>query len=216
VTATNEVKKYADTTRAQFVEQWTEAQKPLFAVVGAYDVAFEQARQIPTQVRRAVEELPEQVKSLRGRVEGTATQLQDQAVTVYGELAERGERVYAQLRRQPVVQQAVETAEKAADTAETAVDGAVDTAETAGETVKQGGRDTSAAAKKALAKAAEQVEETGDAAAATAKQATATAANSTKSVADKAKNSADKAVDAAEQATDTAADKAADKAEQNA
>ena len=30
-----EVKKYADTARAQFVVQFVEAQKPLFAVVGA-------------------------------------------------------------------------------------------------------------------------------------------------------------------------------------
>ena len=193
----DEVKKYADNARSQFVEQWTEAQKPLFAVVGAYDVAFEQTRQIPAQVRRVLEELPEQVKSLRGRVEGTATQIQDQAVTVYGDLAERGERVYAQFRRQPVIEKAAETADKAGETAETAT-----------ETAKQGGRDTSAAAKKALAKAAQEVEETTDAAAGTAKKATATAANSTKSVADKAKNAADKAVDAAEQATDDAADKA--------
>ncbi len=198
---TDEVKKYADTARAQFSEQLTEAQKPLFAVVGAYDAAFEQTRQIPTQVRTLIEVLPEQVKSLRGRVEGTATQLQDQAVTVYGELAQRGERIYAQIRRQPVVEKAADTVEKAVETAETAVE----TAETAGETVKQGGRDTSAAAKKALAKAADQVEETTDAAAGTAKKATATAANTTKSVADKAKNAADKAVDAAEQATDSAA-----------
>ncbi len=194
---TDEVKKYADTARAQFSEQLTEAQKPLFAVVGAYDAAFEQTRQIPTQVRTLIEVLPEQVKSLRGRVEGTATQLQDQAVTVYDELAQRGERIYAQIRRQPVVEKAADTVEKAVETAETA--------ETAGETVKQGGRDTSAAAKKALAKAADQVEETTDAAAGTAKKATATAANTTKSVADKAKNAADKAVDAAEQATDDAA-----------
>jgi heparin binding hemagglutinin HbhA len=184
---TDEVKKYADTARSQFVEQWTEAQKPLFAVVGAYDVAFEQTRQIPAQVRTLIEELPEQVKAFRGRVEGTATQLQDSTVTVYGELVERGERVYAQLRRQPTVQKAVETADKA------------------GETVKQGGRDTSAAAKKALAKAADGVEETADSAAGTAKKATATAANTTKSVADKSKNAADKAVDKAEQATDDAA-----------
>lgn len=191
---TNDVKKYADTARAQLVEQFTEAQKPLFAVVGAYDLAFEQTRQFPTQVRTLIEELPEQVKAIRGRVEVTATQVQDSAVSVYGELAERGERVYAQIRRQPVVEKAAETADAAS------------------ETVKQGGRDTSAAAKKALAKAAEEAEETADTAAGTAKKATATAANSTKSAADKAKNKADSAVDAAEKATDDAAAKAESKA----
>lgn len=180
---TTDVKKYAETARAQFVEQWSEAQKPVFAVVGAYDAAFEQARQIPAEVRTLIEELPQQVKSL-----------QDQAVTLYGDLAQRGEKVYATLRRQPAVQDATEAAEKA------------------GDAVKQGGKDTSAAAKKALAKAAEETEETADSAAATAKKGTAAAANSAKSAADKTANKADKAVDAAEQATDDAAAKASQKA----
>jgi MoxR-like ATPase len=102
MSVSTEVKKYADTARIQLSEQFVEARKPLLAVVGAGDVAVEQARELPGELsalRSRFEVLPEQVKALRGRVEETATSLGGSASSLYSELTVRGERVYSSLRR---------------------------------------------------------------------------------------------------------------------
>ncbi|HEU0129937.1 MAG TPA: hypothetical protein VFQ85_02970 [Mycobacteriales bacterium] len=94
----------------------TEARKPLYAVVGAGDLAVEnlkELRELPTQLvgqattfvprtTALVAELPTRVKGLRGEVE----QLTGKAFTAYGELAERGQQLLSSIRRSKATEQA--------------------------------------------------------------------------------------------------------------
>lgn len=157
MSVTTEVKKYADTARGQFSEQLAEARKPLFAVVGAGDVAVEQARELPAEVkalRSRLEDLPEQVKALRGRVEDTATQLGGSASSLYSELTVRGERVYTSLRGSEAKPAQKAQAKAGAATRE----GASTVKSAAGSAKASTGKDTPTAARKAVNKAADKAE----------------------------------------------------------
>ncbi len=112
-----------------------DAKKPLFAVLGAYDLAALRAKEtvkglpplqeLPTSVQTAVtgyvQTLPQQITALReaatpfvtapvSTLSGRVDALQTRATEVYGDLTLRGERVAETIRRQP----ATEVAEKAA------------------------------------------------------------------------------------------------------
>ncbi|MDQ1711854.1 MAG: heparin binding hemagglutinin HbhA [Frankiaceae bacterium] len=92
----------------------TEARKPLYAFVGAGDLAVENIKELPTQVASQfvpkttalVAELPAKVKGLRGDVEMFATQLTGRAFTAYGDLVERGEKLVGAIRRSPSTKKA--------------------------------------------------------------------------------------------------------------
>jgi hypothetical protein len=102
----------------------TEARKPLYAVVGAGDLAVENIKDLPTQVVAQattivprttafvaeipgrVTALPVRVKGLRGEVENRATALTGKAFTTYGELVERGEKLVRGIRRSPATETA--------------------------------------------------------------------------------------------------------------
>jgi hypothetical protein len=95
----------------------TEARKPLYAFVGAGDLAVENIKELPTQVvaqattfvpktTALVAELPAKVKGLRGEVETFATQLTGKAFTAYGDLVVRGEKLVGAIRRNPATKQA--------------------------------------------------------------------------------------------------------------
>jgi hypothetical protein len=100
----------------------TEAAKPLYAYVGALDLALEQASSVPAQVRA----IPAQVRGLRGDVETRVEKVTEKATEVYSQLTVRGERLVTAIRRQPAPEvavvegkQAVEKAEQAATAART-------------------------------------------------------------------------------------------------
>lgn len=100
----------------------TEAAKPLYAYVGALDLALEQAKGVPAQVRA----IPAQVKGLRGDVETRVEQVTEKATEVYSQLTVRGERLVTAIRRQPATEvavvegkQAVKKAEQSATAART-------------------------------------------------------------------------------------------------
>ena len=100
-----------------------EAAKPLYAYVGALDLALEQAREVPAQVRA----IPAQVKGLRGDVETRVEQVTEKATDVYSQLTVRGERLVTAIRRQPATEvavvegkEAVKKAEQSATAARTA------------------------------------------------------------------------------------------------
>ena len=96
-----------------------EATKPLYAYVGALDLAVERAKALPTTVPADFAKLQEQVKSLPGTLPAqvqaqvkalptavltlpaTVKTLQGKSIEFYGELATRGEKVVAAIRKQP-------------------------------------------------------------------------------------------------------------------
>ncbi|HVF04742.1 MAG TPA: hypothetical protein VNA20_07880 [Frankiaceae bacterium] len=99
----------------------TEARKPLYAVVGAGDLAVENIKELPTQLvaqattivpktRALVSDIPAKVpaivKDLRGDVEGRATSVTGKAFQAYGELVERGQKLVTSIRRSSATEQA--------------------------------------------------------------------------------------------------------------
>lgn len=92
----------------------SEASKPLFAVVGVADLAIEQAKDVPAQVRT----LPSSVKSLRSDVEVRVDKANKKASDVYSKLTKRGERLVTQIRRQPATQAAIAEGKQAVRKAE--------------------------------------------------------------------------------------------------
>ena len=108
-----------------------EARKPLFAVVGAADLALEQAKELPSlyaakaserfsDVPTVVKALPAKVEDLRTEVEGYAKKAGEQATDLYAKLAVRGERLVTSIRRQPATQAAVAEGKEAVRKAEAA------------------------------------------------------------------------------------------------
>jgi hypothetical protein len=101
-----------------------EAAKPLYAYVGALDLALEQAKEVPAQVRA----IPAQVRGLRGDVAARVDGVTERATEVYSQLTVRGERLVTAIRRQPATEvaivegkEAVKRAEQSATAARTAV-----------------------------------------------------------------------------------------------
>jgi hypothetical protein len=92
----------------------TEAAKPLYAYVGVLDLALEQAKDVPAQVRA----IPAQVKGLRGDVAARVDEVTGKATEVYSQLTVRGERFVTALRRQPATQVAVAEGKEAVKKAE--------------------------------------------------------------------------------------------------
>ena len=92
----------------------TEAAKPLYAYVGALDLALEQAKEVPAQVRT----IPAQAKSLRGDVAARVDELTEKATEVYSQLTVRGERLVTAIRRQPATEVAVAEGKQAVQKAE--------------------------------------------------------------------------------------------------
>ncbi len=114
-----------------------EVRKPVYAYVGAADLAIEQVKNLPG----AVKALPAQVRGLRGEVESRVTKAQGQASELYSSLAVRGERLVTSIRRQPATQAAVAEGKEAVKKAEAA-------AVAAGKSARAGGKAAEAAAEK--------------------------------------------------------------------
>lgn len=112
--------------------------KPLYAYVGALDLAFEQARSVPAQVRT----IPAQVKSLRGDVASRVEEVTDRATELYSQLTVRGERLVTVIRRQPGAGAAVvegkEAVRRAEQSEQASVTAARATAQAGVEAVERG------------------------------------------------------------------------------
>ena len=115
----------------------TDAAKPLYAYVGALDLALEQAKDVPAQVRA----IPAQVKGLRGDVAARVDEVTEKATEVYAQLTVRGERLVTAIRRQPATEVAVAEGKEAVKKAE-------QTATAARTSAKAGGKAVEDAAKK--------------------------------------------------------------------
>lgn len=103
----------------------TEVKKPLFAVVGVADLAFEQVKDVPADVTAEAKRvqgliteasktvpaqlltLPAQAKNLRSTVETKVGAATGKVTDFYATLAVRGEKLVGQVRRQPSTQAAV-------------------------------------------------------------------------------------------------------------
>lgn len=119
-----------------------EVRKPLFAAVGAADLAIEQVKEVPAgltaeakkvqslltlgarQVPGAVKTVPTQVltqiQGLRGEVETRVVKVTTTATETYGGLAVRGKRLVGQIRRQPATEAAIAEGKEAVRKAEAA------------------------------------------------------------------------------------------------
>lgn len=118
-----------------------EARKPLFAFVGAADLAIEQAKEVPNlyvaeakkvQARFAdvpaqVKTIPAQVKTLPAQVKGFRSEFgtrvekaTEKATDFYAQLAVRGERLVTSIRRQPATEAAIAEGKAAVRKAEAA------------------------------------------------------------------------------------------------
>lgn len=114
------------------------AAKPLYAYVGALDLALEQATSVPAQVRT----LPAQVRTLRGDVAARVDEVTEKATDVYSQLTVRGERLVTAIRRSPATEvavvegkEAVKRAEQSATAARTAARAGVKAVEDAATTL---------------------------------------------------------------------------------
>jgi heparin binding hemagglutinin HbhA len=123
-----DVRKYGETVLEQGRAALDEARKPLFAAVGATNLAFDQLR---TQLRDLPAETQEQLRKLqdragtldRAKVRKTVEEYAEQARDTYGTLARRGEQVVRQLRRDPRVRNAFAETEELVERTEEAVTG---------------------------------------------------------------------------------------------
>jgi hypothetical protein len=130
-TATGDVDKTGSTVTGRFTVKnlptfdVQDATKPLFAVVGAADLAVEQAKEVPAdvtarflQLQQQVKTLPTQVKTFRGEVETRVSTATEKATDLYAQLTVRGERLVTSIRRQPSTAAAVAEGKEAVRKAE--------------------------------------------------------------------------------------------------
>ncbi len=105
----------------------TEAAKPLYAVVGAADLALEQVKDVPVElvaqvgkVQARLAEVPAQVQALRPAVETRLERANQVASDLYAQLSVRGERLVTSIRRQPATEAAIVEGKEAVRKAEAA------------------------------------------------------------------------------------------------
>jgi len=120
-----------------------EAKKPALAAVGVVDFYLAQAKEIPAEAKKIQDKLqagfesartvrtaqlktvpaqlkalPMQLKDFRTELEGRVVKAQSSATAYYGELAVRGEKLVAQVRRQPATESAIAEGKAAVKKAE--------------------------------------------------------------------------------------------------
>lgn len=123
-----DARKYSETVLEQGRAALDEARKPLFAAVGATNLAFDQLR---TQLRDLPAETQEQLRKLqdragtldRAKVRKAVEEYAEQARDTYVTLARRGEKVVRQLRRDPRIRNAFAETEELVERTEEAVTG---------------------------------------------------------------------------------------------
>lgn len=122
-----------------------EVRKPGFAAVGVLDLAIEQVKELPVDVKKVQDKaqadalarfatatelakglptqlkaLPASVKTFRTELEGRVSTATDKATVVYSKLAVRGERLVTSIRRQPATAAAIAEGKDAVRKAEAA------------------------------------------------------------------------------------------------
>jgi hypothetical protein len=123
-----DVKKYGETVLEQGKAALDEARKPLFAAVGATNLAFDQLRaqlrDLPADTQEQLRKLQDRAGTLdRAKVRKVVEDYADQARETYVTLARRGEKVVRQLRRDPRVRNAFDQTEDLVERAEETVTG---------------------------------------------------------------------------------------------
>ena len=211
--------------REQAAEQAEFVRTPLLAVLGASDFAYTAVNKAVTDARtratkqvedvqHRVSELPNELSGLRTRLSSEqlrkqAEEFRTQAETVYTGFAQRGEKAWGRIRKQPQVKQAIATVETYTEQLDARVDEFVDTThdaaekalgtvtretrsfgeraartaqQVAGQTAEQVSdvtKDASAAVAETGAETAAAIDEAGDEVAGTTRSATRKAANRT-------------------------------------
>ena len=105
------------------------AKKPLFAYVGAADLAIERAKELPAELSTAttaasrkaqafLAEVPAQVQALPETVRANVEKASEKASDLYAKLTIRGERLVNQIRRQPATEAAIAEGKEAVRKAE--------------------------------------------------------------------------------------------------
>lgn len=128
--------------REQTAEQAEAARTPLLAVLGVGDLAYSTVTRAVTdaratatkraeEVQTRVQEFPEEIRELRGKLssEHLRTQVEEfrsEVEGVYVGFAQRGEKAWGRLRKQPQVKQAIDTVEDLTEKFDARVDGFVD------------------------------------------------------------------------------------------
>jgi predicted DNA-binding protein len=123
-----DVRKYGETVLEQGKAALGEARKPLLAAVGATNLAIGQLRSqlkdLPAETQEQLKKLQDRANTLdRTRVRKAVEEYAEQARETYATLAQRGERVVRQLRRDPRVRNAFAETEELVERTETAVTG---------------------------------------------------------------------------------------------
>lgn len=200
-----DVRKAREQAAQDVAERAEVARTPLLAVLGLGDYAVatvsKAVADARTRANQRAEFVQTQVSELPGRLNTDelrklVAELREQAGATYEGFAERGERTWGKIRKQPQVKQAIATietyTEKLDERVDTFVDEAHDVAEKALTVVTRQTRSTgekvAQSTQKFAADAAEAVSEAGDDAAAAISEAGRDAAGETRSVTRKAAN----------------------------
>lgn len=98
----------------------TEARKPFYASLGVTELAVAKVKELPTVTKTEAGRLQAQVKALPETVATQVTTLSGKAKILYAGLAERGEKVFADLRKQQPAATAVAAGKSAVQQARSA------------------------------------------------------------------------------------------------
>ncbi|MBC3189863.1 hypothetical protein H7X46_02150 [Pseudonocardia sp. C8] len=128
--------------REQTAEQAEVVRTPLLAVLGAGDFAYSTVTKAVTDARTTatkrvegvqsrVSEFPEELKELRGKLSSDnlrkqVEEFRSEVEGVYVGFAQRGEKAWGRIRKQPQVKQAIATVEDLTEKFDARVDGFVD------------------------------------------------------------------------------------------
>jgi len=195
MSTTETIKTYSETAVAQGRQAASsvaeQGRTGLLVAIGAGDVVLDRARTVVTTFRSKAEALPGELqvqadlasKEARTRAEQAAAAVRPEVLTglvetarrqtlsTIEELAERGEKVVGELRRQPAFRRVVRRAEEAVDTVEDALE---DVLEETSEAVGDASDKVTSVAQKAKARADKAIDEVEGEVAAAADAAKAT------------------------------------------
>lgn len=174
--------------RAQAAERAEVARTPLLAVLGAGDYAYSTVTKAVVDARARAEEAAHRAAELPQRLSSESLRrlvadLRADAEERYTGFAERGEKTWGRIRKQPQVKNAISTIETYTDKLDARVDVLVD--------------DAHDAAEKALSTVTRQTRSTGEKAARATQEL---AAETAEAVSEVAKDASDKVVDAGDDA----------------
>ena|SRR5436190_12000669 len=141
---TADVRKFGDTLVAQGKVTITESSKPLYALVGANDLAVEKLRdgltvlqERGTKLQERAKSLPQEYKTFPTQVKTYANDVTGKAGAVIDELSTRGHKVVDQIRRRPATKRAVAQTKTAKSSAKATKTSTTKAAQATTEAVKE-------------------------------------------------------------------------------